>query len=90
MATSGLYRGFAETKLVEMREDRMRQLNAAFEGRVDNIGKSGSTVGKTFASVAEIKRDLAEINAELRRIDPDTYGRKITRLQANFLKGVAR
>lgn len=64
--------GFTETELLAIR-DKAR--DALLKGLVIvNYSDSGTSVGKTFALPPDIVLD--EVKFALRKLDPETYGRR--------------
>lgn len=84
MAVQGIYFDLTESELLTMKAERLCQLKAAMNGRVNRSKDVDSEVQLDLPSIEEIKADLAEINAALKRVDPATYGKRITRLRPSF------
>ena len=84
-SVTGIYFGLEESVLLEMRTTVLATLQAAREGkRFQSVSGGGKAFSKENMSIEELRNDLAEISAALKRIDPVTYGKRVTRFVVSF------
>lgn len=82
---TGVYFGLDEAALVKMRDDVLAQLALARSGkRFASVSGGGKAFSKDNMSIGELRSDLGEINAALQRLDPKKYGRRVTKIVADF------
>lgn len=81
-----IYYGFTEAELLDMRERLLGYYRKVIAGEAFNgVSVGGKSFNRFVASIADLKRELEAINEALADINPDTYGRRITRTTARFV-----
>lgn len=81
----GIYFNLTEAQLLPMRDEVLTQLAAARRGdRFQGGGGHGRSWTKDNLTYDQLREEQAEITAALQRINPTKYGRRVTRLLADF------
>lgn len=84
-AVKGIYYGLEEATLLQMQTDALAAMQAFRKGqRFTAVGGAGKNYSKEHMSYSQLTLELAEIRAALQRLDPETYGRRVRRMFADF------
>lgn len=84
-AVKGIYYGLDEKVLLQMQADTLASLAALRKGqRFTAVGGAGKNYSKEHMSYGQLTLELAEIKAALQRLDPETYGKRVRRMFADF------
>ena len=81
----GIYRTVPEAELVNMRDEALGELRARRTGQqTTTIGMGGKSFGFGRMTTTELHGELNEINWALELANPDVYGKRVTKTQADF------
>ena len=85
MSVQRIYFGLTESVLLTMRTDVLAELTKLRTGKQHtSLGAGGKNMSKSRMTLAQLYAELSEITAALQNLDPDTYGKRVTKTYAMF------
>lgn len=80
-----IYVGLTEADLLQRKADTLKQIDLRKQGKpFSGVSAAGKSFNRSLVTLEDLYTEMEEILFALQKIDPDTYGKRVTTTYTDF------